>query len=107
MAESYAKHLDRLEHSRHAKRERGDRSQLRGPAAVTTFRESTATPMSIMPGEDRASVATGGAQQGSKHRGPTDLLSMAEARHHCIGLRSLYVSMYRGQRFVAACAGRE
>jgi hypothetical protein len=60
-------------------RERGDRPQLRGPAAVTTFRESTATPMSIMPGEDRASVATGGAT-GNKHRGPDDVLSMAGAR---------------------------
>jgi hypothetical protein len=49
MAESYAKHLHRLEHSRHAKRERRQ-AQLCGPAAVITFRESTATPMSIMPG---------------------------------------------------------
>ena len=60
-------------------RERGDRSQLRGPAAVTTFRESTATPMSIMPGRI-GHLLRQGAQQGSEHRGAVDVLSMAEAR---------------------------
>jgi hypothetical protein len=78
MAESYAKHLDRLEHSRHAEREATGPNYAVLPPSPPS--ESTATPMSIMPGEDRASVATGGAQQGSKHRGPADVLSMAEAR---------------------------
>jgi hypothetical protein len=58
MAESYAKHLDRLEHSRHAEREATGPNYAVLPPSPPS--ESTATPMSIMPGEDRASVATGG-----------------------------------------------
>jgi len=58
MAESCAKHLDRLEHSRHAEREATGPNYAVLPPSPPS--ESTATPMSIMPGEDRASVATGG-----------------------------------------------
>ena len=58
MAESHAKHLDRLEHSRHAEREATGPNYAVLPPSPPS--ESTATPMSIMPGEDRASVATGG-----------------------------------------------
>jgi len=79
MAESYAKHLDRLEHNRHAKRERRQVPITRTCRRHHLQREHRDAHVHHA-GEDRASVATGGAQQGSEHRGAVDVLSMAEAR---------------------------
>jgi hypothetical protein len=60
MAESYAKHLDRLEHSRHAKRERRQ-APIKRTCRRHHFGESTATPMSIMPGRIGHLLQQGGA----------------------------------------------
>ena len=60
MAESYAKHLDRLEHSRHAKRERRQAQITRTCRRHHLQREHRDAHVHHA-GEDRASVATGGA----------------------------------------------
>ena len=59
MAEAYAKHLDRLKHSRHAKRERRQVPITRTCRRHHLQREHRDAHVHHA-GEDRASVATGG-----------------------------------------------